>query len=208
MEDFEFDKHLKKAITAAERKKQKVFLQSVEASIKKRKKINWLAAASIAILIGFGGYFVFDNQSISNDELYSNYYYPYENVIEPIVRDQVKLTKKELAFAQYEKGNYQEAINGFNQLKPENSLSISAINFYKANAFIQLEELQKAQILFEQLIANDKHEWKEESLWYLALISLKKEETKSAINYLETLQNTNKKAFKTEEIKVLLKSLN
>lgn len=204
MEDSTFDKNLKKAITAEERKHQKSFLQSVENSLEKPRKINWFIAASIAILIGFGGYFIAFNQSLSSNELYDLHFYPYENVVAPIVRSQEKRSQKETVFAYYELGEYQKAIKGFNQLTTQDSIDITTINFYKANAYLQLKEYEKAKPLFAKIVANDNKEWQAESLWYLGLISLKLNEVETAKKYFQELKN---QPFKNKEVNDLLDKL-
>lgn len=203
MENQEFNKHLKKAITTEERKLQKAYLHSIESSLKTPKKnFNWRIAASIILLIGLGSYFMFFNQSLSNDELYTKYFYPYENVVEPVVRDQIKLSKKAQVFNLYEQGEYEKAIVKFNELTPKDSIDMATLNFYKANTYLQLKQFEKAKILFSKT-QKDK-EWNQESLWYLALISIQLNETETALEYLNKLS---KKTFKTKEVKVLINSL-
>lgn len=210
MEDLEFDKNLKKAITAEERKRQKAYLQSVENAIQepKSKKTRWWIAASVITLIGLSGYFALFNPSVSNEELYDTYFYPYENVVEPIVRNQVNLTKKAQVFNQYELGEYQKAIDGFDQLTTKDSIDVATINFYKANAYLQLKEFEKAQGVLHQVIESGNNEWKEESLWYLALISLKLNDENTAKEHLLKLQKQNKKVFNNKEVEDLLIILN
>lgn len=211
MGDLEFDKQLKKAITAQKRKEQKEYLQSLEASIDEpeqpSKKFNWRIAASIAVFISVGSYFFLFDQSPSNDELYNTYFSPYENVIEPIVRNQTSDTKKVRVFAFYEEGEYEKAIEGFDSFNSQDSLSTATINFYKANAHLQLKELIEAQTLFTEITTSTSNEWKEESLWYLALISLKLENSSSAVDYLQRLQKQKNQVFKKEEVKTLLNIL-
>lgn len=209
MEEFEFDKNLKNAITAEERKRQKVYLQSVESSIQKpmTKKINWWVAASIAIIIGLGGYFAFSNGSISNQELYAEYFTPYRNTVVPIVRNDTKPTKKATAFEKYETGKYGEAIALFNQLTAKDSIDTNTLNFYKANAHLKLNEFKKARSLLLKVILDKKSQWKEESLWYFSLASLKLNEEEIAKEYLLHLKNLNQKGFKRKEVKDLLNAL-
>lgn len=204
MEDREFDKHLKKAITTEERKLQKAYLRFVETSLKtSKKKFNWLIAASIVMLLGLVSYFALFNQSLSNDELYANYFSPYENVVEPIVRDKVKPTKKAEVFSLYEQGEYEKALEKFNQLTPQDAIDFATINFYKANIYLQLKQFEKAKNLFSKTKNNK--EWHQESLWYLALISIKLNDSDASLEYLHKL---NTKAFKNKEVKELINSLN
>ena len=210
MEDLEFDKNLQKAITAEERKLQKAYLQSLESSLgdkNQKKKFNWRVAASIAVLVGLGSYFLLFNSSTSNEDLYDTYFYPYENIVAPIVRDQGKLSKKAAVFSQYEQGNYKNAIDGFNQLSTKDSIDIVTINFYKANAYLQLNEFEKAQNLFYQIVEIDDKEWKQESIWYLALISLKLDDVVAAKKYLQQLKNQHQHTFKSKEVKDLINTL-
>ena len=140
--------------------------------------------------------------------MYDTYFYPYENIVAPIVRDQGKLSKKAAVFSQYEQGNYKNAIDGFNQLSTKDSIDIVTINFYKANAYLQLNEFEKAQNLFYQIVEIDDKEWKQESIWYLALISLKLDDVVAAKKYLQQLKNQHQHTFKSKEVKTLLKKLN
>ena len=205
MEGNNFEKHLKKAITAEERNKQKAYLQSIEFSLKKtnqKNKFNWRFAASIALFIGLGSYFILFNQTPSNDELYAKHLSPYENVVAPIVRDKVNLTKKAIVFSLYEQGEYKKAIDGFNQLTINDSINVNTITFYKANSYLQLNNFENAKTLFTQ--AKNK-EWEKESLWYLALISIKLNNKDAALNYLKELQSKNN--FKKKEINEIINSL-
>lgn len=204
MKDKAFDKHLKKAIIAEERKLQKAYLSTVETSLQaSKKKFNWRIAASVVMLIGFGCYFVLSNQSLTNDELYANYISPYENVVEPIVRDRVKLTKKVEVFSLYEQAEYKKALEKFNLFTPQDSIDVATLNFYKANTYLQLNAFEKAKNLFSKTQKNK--EWRQESLWYLALISIKLNDTDTALNYLQKLKDKN--IFKNEEVKELINLL-
>lgn len=191
MKETEFDKDLKKAIAAEKRKELKEDLRSFEASLsesqKPSTKFNWRIAASIAVLIGLGSWFFLFNQNPSSEELYDQYFTPYENVVEPIVRDQTNPSKKAQVFADYEQGRYQKAIEGLDALMTDDSLNASTLQFYKANAYLMLDQFEKAKPLFEQVVDRNK-EWKEESRWYLALLSLKSNNTDTSLSYLKELQ--------------------
>lgn len=210
MSDLEFDKNLKKAITAEQRNLQRKYLQNIETSLKTEKKrnFNWRIAASIAILVGFSSFFLLINNTPSNNELYNNYFSAYENVVEPIVRDQTELTEKAKVFRQYEIGDYKNAITGFNKLSAKNTSEITTHNFYKANAYLQLEEFEKAKTLFNLIIQNKNEEWQAESLWYLSLIAIKENDKNSALEFLQKIKKENKKEFKNKEIEDLLNNLN
>ena len=210
MKETEFDNELKKAISATHRKELKEDLRALEASISESKsrapKFNWRIAASVAIFVGLGSLLFLFNQDPSSEELYNSYFSPYENVVAPIVRDQVNRSKKAQAFADYEQGLYQKAVEGLNGLTPNDSLDVLTLQFYKANALLKLEQFEKAKSLFEQVI-HQNQKWKEESHWYLALILLKLNDIESSLSQLKKLQETDS-IFKSKEIKHLLDKLN
>ena len=206
MKDAEFDKDVKKAITAEKRKEQKEFLRSLEDSLlesdQPSKGFNWRIAASVAVLVGLVSSFFLFNQTPSSDELYDVYFTPYSNVVAPVVRHQVSLSKKATAFAEYEKGNYEEAIKQFGLLTAEDSLETSTRDFYMANAYLQLNEFEAAKKLLQQVVDQNK-EWKDESTWYLALISLKMNNRDTSISYLKELQQ-NSDVFKSKVDSLLI----
>ena len=208
MKEAEFDKQLQKAITAEKRKEQKEFLRSLEGSLhessKSPSKFNWRIAASIVILIGLVGSFFVFNQDPSSDELYQTYFTPYSNVVAPVVRDQVSLDKKASAFALYERGEYRQAIVEMDALTNQDSVSAATRDFYMANAYMQLQEFSEAQKLLQKVV-DQNNEWKDESLWYLALVSLKLKNTDTSIMYLKELQ-TSSDVFKSE-VETLLNTL-
>ena len=208
MENKEFDTHLKKVITAEVRTQQKVFLQSIEATLKtqKSKKTNWFIAASIAAVIGMFGYFTIHNKTVSNQELYAMYFTPHRNIVVPIVRSETKTTQKTTAFQKYETGKYTEAITLFNQLTTKDSIDTNTLNFYKGNAYLELKKPEKAIISFLKITNSDTN-WQEERLWYLALASLNIDKKEDAKKYLTLLKSNNSKGFKANEIEILLKEL-
>lgn len=211
MEDKEFERNLKKVITNEERKHKKKYLRTIETSLytnNQKKKFNWRIAASILVLIGMGSYFTLFNKSLSNEELYQLHFSPYENVVAPIVRNQIELSNKAEVFSEYEQGKYQKSIEGFDKLTTKDSVDVATINFYKANAYLQLKEFEEAQTLFNKIIENKNNEWRAESFWYLALISIKLNNVDVSVSYLQKLQKQNKKKFKSKEIEDLLNTLN
>ena len=70
-----------------------------------------------------------------------------------------------------------------------------------------MNEFEKAQNLFYQIIEIDDKEWKQESIWYLALISLKLDDVVAAKKYLQQLKNQHQHTFKNKEVKDLISTL-
>ena len=206
MKKAEFDKDVKKAITAEKRKEQKDFLRSLEDSLSESnqssKGFNWRIAASVAVLIGLVSSFFLFNQTPSSEQLYDDYFTPYSNVVAPVVRDQISLSKKASAFAAYEKGDYKQAIKELSLLTVQDSLEVSTRDFFMANAHLQLNQFEEAKKLLQQVVDQNK-EWKDESIWYLALISLKMNNLDTSVSYLKELQQ-NSNVFKSKVDSLLI----
>ena len=209
MNEKDIDNNLKKVIAFLERKQLKKQLQDIEDDIPKsikKSKVNWLLVASIALIFSLGGYFFFLNSTPTNEELFAEYFSPYENIVAPIVRNQKEKTSKEIAFALYENGNYDKAIENFETLKNDTIVDASTLNFYSANAYLQLEKVEKAKTFFLKVLKSKNKEWEQETLWYLGLINIKQNDLVSAKNNLHQLQKIYPN-YKKKDVTELLKNI-
>ena len=77
-------------------------------------------------------------------------------------------------------------------------------DFYKAQCYLQLENLQEAQRYFEKVL-DQSEQFIAKAYWYLALIAIKKENSETAIAYLEKLSAQYE--YKKSETIALLKQL-
>ncbi len=163
-----------------------------------RNYTKWLAAASVVLLLGLTYFLTLDNKA-SHNELFTAYFEPYRNVIQPIERGSPQQDEKTLAFTAYEKGEYKKAIKLFSKLYA--STKESYYLFYQANALLKLEKATEAvPFLLEHLKTKDT--LTEKSRWYLALAYLKlnnKEEAKKTLKKVISESN-----YKSKEAKELL----
>lgn len=209
MNEKEIDNNLKKVIAFQERKQLKKQLQEIEDEIPKstkKTKTNWLLVASIALIFSIGGSFFFLNSTPTNEDLFAEYFSPYENVVAPIVRNQKEKTSKEIAFALYENGDYEEAIQNFKTLQKDTIIDSTTLDFYTANAHLQLGNIEKSKAFFQTILENKNKNWEQETLWYLGLINIKQNDLDSAKNNFHQLQK-NYPNYKKEEVAKLLKSI-
>ncbi|WP_418510833.1 tetratricopeptide repeat protein [Corallibacter sp.] len=190
---FEFEKNLKQVIQKEESKKLKAKLQDFEKDIitktsseKTTQNIfnykNFAIAATIALLMGWFGYNTFFNTSYN--DLYQDNFKVYPNTVYTITRSDDNNTIERQAFVAYETEDYQLAINKFNAI-PETEKN-SYLTFYKAQAFLKLENLKDAKLLFEEVIVKDR-DFVAESHWYLALIYLKENDKENTRKQLKLL---------------------
>jgi len=164
----------------------------------RRNYTKWLAAASIVLVLGLSYVLTLGNKP-TNEELFTSYFEPYRNVIQPIERGEAQQDEKTLAFTAYEKGDYKKAMVLFSKLY--DSTQESYCLFYKANALLKLEKANEAvPLLLEHLKTKDT--LTEKSRWYLALAYLKlnnKIEAKKTLKKVISESN-----YKTKEAKELL----
>jgi len=211
---FDFEKDLKRVVREEEKAKLKSKLQDFEKDISeekpviklndrsKKRSFNWSIAASVAILFGLGWFGYNTMFGADYDDLYNSNYEEYPNTVYAVTRGDTPQTMVRDAFAAYELGNYQEAIDKFNKIKSEDA--IDYLDFYSGQAYLSLGQLENAQKSFKTVISSNS-EFSPEALWYLALTSIKKKDKTNAINYLSEL--VSKYDFKKEKAKELLKEL-
>ncbi len=198
-----FQDNLKTVIKKEERDIVKSQLKAFETKEKRTtfNYRNWLVAATVAVLLGFSGFWYFNN-SIDTEKLYAENFEPYRNVVQPILRGETKTDIKTKAFTAYETKNYTEALLYFNELLQENR--DETIAFYKANTLLKLNKTEEAVAIFKNnLKTRDSLDAKNN--WYLALAQLRLNNIEDAKEILMKL-NANS-SFKSEATKDLLKQL-
>ncbi len=200
--EVEFHKNLQKVAEFEDDAAFKKQLQQFENEFQPKKSnyTKWLAAASVAILIGVGSMFYF--QTTSNQELFAENFEPYRNIIQPIVRGEVSDNIKTHAFTAYEKGDYKQAITLFSEMQKTETETY--YSFYKANSYLALDNAVEAIPLFVNYIAI-KGEFSEKAYWYLALAYLKEESSSEAKQILRKI--TEAKTYNYKKAAILLKQL-
>ena len=207
--ELEFEKELKIALKKEERQNIKSqFSELSKEHAKPKPKViklrPWLAAASIALCIGLGTYFLFFYSSnINTAELYAANFMPYDNVVQPIERSNQLENLKTQAFTAYENEEYQKALQLFKELNTKQNDNY--IDFYSAMVYMQLDKQKLAVSLLKNYIEKQ-GELKDRATWYLALAYLKLGKLENCKSELEKLIAWN--TFKTNSAKELLSKLN
>lgn len=204
--DFKFQQELQLALKKEERSDIKKMLSTLKNNNKETKVIRmrpWLAAASIAFVLGLGAWMLyFNSPDISSEDLYAANFTPYDNLISPIERGDAIESLKARSFAAYENAEYKKALTLFNQLRIEHNDPY--INFYEANVRMQLNQHDKAISLLNTYIENN-GQWQDRATWYLALSHLKLGHIAQSKTQLNTLIQFD--SFKTNAAKKLLDQL-
>ena len=184
------------AFKSYERDQMKAQLQTLEADIQSEEKSarqesapkakvvrmwpRYLAvAASVALLIG-AFFWLNPMNSSGESELFAQHYEPYPNVIAPIQKSGDQPTAKEQPFQDYERGDYEAALEGLNNLdeSPER-------NFFQALSLIGLERYDEAKTQLSIIGKTDGARFQQAATWYLALIEIRAENWAEAKIYLQ-----------------------
>lgn len=206
--EFEFQKELQVSLKKEERQDIKEMLSNLAAEkAKPETKVfqlrPWLAAASIALLVGLGSWFLFFNSSdLNTAELYASNFTPYDNVIHPIERGNQLEDLKTQAFTAYENEEYPEALELFKELHAKQNDSY--IDFYSAMVLMQLNKQEQAIPLLEGYIEKE-GELADRASWYLALAYLKIGDIAKSKEQLNVLVKKN--GFKAKTAEELLDKL-
>lgn len=167
----------------------KEFLAEGEVSTKPSFRINyWLAAASVAVVIGLGSYLgLLRDVSYSGSEAFVEYYSPYGANM--TVRGGEQSSVFNSAFEYYQSGDIQKAIKSFQELRTENE---ELAGFYTGLCYLEVGNISEAQ---KELEATREIAifYEEQVNWYLALCYLKLEENSKAELLLTQIMTGNSK---------------
>ena len=169
----------------------------------KVRSVNWRAwgiAASIAILVGIGGFFILNgNKKAAPEALFVEYFSP--SLAPGNFRsgeDAIDKTYRE-AFDAYNAKDFKTAAIGFEKVYKLDPRQNTA-GFYLGLSLLSSEETQRAISTFEGL-ASRPNTFSAQSKWYLALAWLKQGQAEKAKPYLlETAKKTGKNQASAKEI--------
>lgn len=203
--DFIAEVKLHKDLKAAIRNEERISLKK-EFKKKDVNKVpfNWarlLVAASFAMLLSVGSYFMFKDSGLTNQELFATNFEPYRNVMHPVVRGEENLTQIEEAFVFYENGDFSKFI----KIIESANYKDTDYNFYLANAYLANENVEKAKLILEDYLHNNDAKFFTKAHWYLGLIYLKLADTQKAKNAFNVVKKRGD--FNVKKVNTLLKNL-
>jgi tetratricopeptide (TPR) repeat protein len=140
-----------------------------EPSKKQLSFTKYAIAASIALLIGFGGYWIF-NSSNSNQRLYTKYFKPDPGL--PTVMGTTDNYDFYAAMVNYKRGDYKLAIEKWEKLlevKPDND----TLNYFLGVAHLANKNGGKSIDYLEKVIKDQNTSFKEDAYYYLGFAYLK-----------------------------------
>lgn len=144
-------------------------------------------AAMLSLLIVSALVLTNINNGSSPETLFVEYYQPFENQAgaKRSISDKEKL---DYAMMEYDKGNYDEAIEIFEEIeiKDENRIQIW---MYGGITYLELDKVEKAIENFQNIIQTDS-EYELEAKWYLSMCYLKTGEKAQAKPLLEEIKES------------------
>ena len=138
------------------------------------------------LVISLGIYYWFISQSDSAQNVFSNYFTPYD--APSTIRDTGNGTQIEWrkAFVMYKQKNYAEAIKDLGEINEDNIDYISS--FYKGVSYLSLEEpdIENAIANFDRVLSSD-NDYNQQAQWYKALALLHNSEKDKAKKIFEQI---------------------
>lgn len=156
----------------------------------------YYAAAAVVLLLVTVKVLLPSQQT--SDQLFAEYFTPYQNAFEPMTRGSDLATVRTEAFQAYEQKDYESAAKGFTELLKEQNEPGTL--FLLGNANLKLGHASAARENFIKLI-NDFDDLDLQAKWYLALSYLKSDDRENARKVLKELGETeNSYASKAKEL--------
>ena len=192
--DQHFDKRLKDVLIREER--------TARGASGRNSGIKWVTiAASLALAISVA-FLLFLNRRTNHQEIFGQYYRPYQNVISETERgeqDTLASYYRE-AFREYEAQHYQEAVEAFNQLRTQDTQD-SAITFYLGLSLLATGNTNEAVRLLQK-VATEDHPLSEPAYWYLGLAHVKADNIIAAKEVFDQIK-TSRSSYATRAEKIL-----
>jgi tetratricopeptide (TPR) repeat protein len=194
-----FQKDTQVAFSAIEDANLKTELHASELPKKIKLNTKWLVAASILLLFSIV-YLMLPNNT-NNEDLFSQNFEPYRNVLHPVVRGEKHLTKIEEAFVYYENKDFLKFI----EIMDSANYSNVDYNFYIANAYLAINYSKEAILILRDYLDDKYIKFKIKAQWYLALAYIKSKDFKNAKIHLNRVIQQD--LFKSKEAQKLINQL-
>lgn len=171
-------------------------------TINRKNIIRRLLIIAILVSIALGAYYFFPRKiTVSNQELYAQYYSKYQ--IETLQRGNDDAILKDV-FDLYEDNSFDKLVNR-TEANALNNIPVS-YRLILGISYLELEELEKAKLVFQNIIDNKDVVFYDQALWYKALAELKSDDKEKAkIILIEIVNDQTSDHY--EEAKNLLESL-
>ncbi|MFA9371701.1 MAG: tol-pal system YbgF family protein [Labilibaculum antarcticum] len=162
-----------------------------------------ITAASLALVIGLGSlmYILNNPSTYSNDKVFSNYYKPYNVVVNTRSSDVMIDNLLVTALKSYETKDYRTALTLFKKILDKDSTNITG-NFYSGISNIEINEYSKANKNFTRVLKHKNNLFIEQSEWYLGFCYLMTNEKEKALKQFHVIAQGNS-FYKTKALEII-----
>lgn len=166
---------------------------------------KWIAAASVTLLLTIGGIgFYHQNQPSSKDEIFNEYYKPYEVTVSYRSADTELNSLLEKGFEAYKNKNFSQALTLFQEVL--NQREDVAARMYSGISYIETEKYQKATNSLSKVINSQDNLFIEQAKWYMSICYIKVGEFERATHFLNDLKSES--SYYSSQSKQLIQKLN
>ena len=144
----------------------------------------WYKIAASILLIFTVGYLLFNNTSLTGDDIYNEHYSPYPNIVNPLSRSETTVNADGIIL--YEQEQYAEAV-ALLLAKLKSNNGNDTLNFYLAQSYLGLEEYENALNYLERV--HNSSIFIEPATWYTGLVYLKLHDQKAAVATFRILEH-------------------
>jgi tetratricopeptide (TPR) repeat protein len=147
-------------------------------------KKYWVAA-SVIVIFGLS-YFLYPGESLSNEDLFNEYYRPYNVIVNKRSAGFNTNEVLQKAMFYYETKDYIKALSLFRKVLEKDSTDITG-NFYSGISNIEIKKYSEANFNFKKVIKHNNNFFIEQSEWYLGFCYLMTDQREKAIEQFEKI---------------------
>lgn len=167
--------------------------QEWEANASESQKKSWIwirysIAASIILVIGFFSWLFWLRPDVS-EQLFATYYQADPGLVTAMGGSMEY--EFDRGMVDYKTGNYPAAIQRWEDLIQENPGN-DTINYFLGAAHLELNNTTPAKHYLQKVLESDGSKFKEEAIWYLALVNVLERDYEKAIIHLNQSDHPDK----------------
>lgn len=168
----------------------------------KTRRIRFISGIAAILVIGIFSTFFLNSIEKNPIKIYEEYYQPYPNISTPLSRSDENGNSP---YYQYEKGDFQTALIGFQAIIKDNPDDESAL-FYAALSNMELSDFKNAIEKLKKVTVKDESKFTQAANWYLSLAYIHTNKLEQASEYLTKLAEGND--VYSKKAKKILKKIN
>ena len=153
----------------------------------KTRRIRFISGIAAILVIGIFSTFFLNSIKQNPTRIYEEYYQPYPNISTPLSRSDENGNSP---YYQYEKGEYESALAGFQTLIKGNPDDESAL-FYAAISNMELSDFNNAIEKLKKVADKNQSKFTQAASWYLSLAYIHTKKPELASEYLNILAEGN-----------------